>query len=161
MCGMDIRPATSGDIEALLSLYSEFHTSQVAHVPDRLREPADRDDDAIRTTLRMLLATEDAVLFVAGDGPQVVGLAEVYLKRDEENPWRVRHNYAYLQSLMVTAAYRRSGIGMRLLAAAEVWARERGAAELRLDAWEYPGGPVAFYEARGYRTLRRTLARPL
>jgi len=62
---------------------------------------------------------------------------------------------------MVAASWRRTGIGARLVDAVEVWARERGAREMRLETWEFPAGPLAFYTARGYRTLRRTLARPL
>jgi len=156
-----IRPATAADIAALLALYAEFHRFHVASVPDRLREPEARDDTSVRAALGELLRTEDAAIFVAVDGEQVIGLAEVYLKRDDENPWRVSHTYGHLQSLMVTASSRRAGIGARLVEVAEAWARERGATEMRLETWEFPAGPLAFYMARGYRTLRRTLAREL
>ena len=153
-----IRPATAADIEALLALYAEFHSFHVAGVPERLREPEQRDDADVRAALGKLPRAEDAALFVAVDGDQVIGLAEVYLRRDEENPWRVGYTYGHLQSLMVAAAWRRGGIGARLVGAAEAWARERGATEMRLETWEFPAGPLAFYTVRGYRTLRRTLA---
>src|SRR5689334_17923729 len=98
-----IRPATAADIAALLSLYTEFHSFHVAGVPDRLREPEARDDADVRAALGELLRAEDAALFVAADGDQVIGLAEVYLKRDEESSWRAGYTYGHLQSLMVTA----------------------------------------------------------
>jgi GNAT superfamily N-acetyltransferase len=161
MIDVTIRPATAADITALLALYAEFHSFHVAGMADRLREPEQRDDADVRAALDGLLRAGDAALLVAADGDQVIGLAEVYLKRDEENPWRVGYTYGHLQSLMVAAAWRRAGIGARLVTAAEAWARERGAAEMRLETWEFPAGPLAFYEARGYRTLRRTLARRL
>jgi GNAT superfamily N-acetyltransferase len=47
------------------------------------------------------------------------------------------------------------------MAAAEAWARERGATELRLDAWEFAAGPLPFYESLGYQTIKRTLVKPL
>lgn len=156
-----IRPATAADITALLALYAEFHSLHVAGVPERLREPEARDDADMRAALDGLLRAEDAALIVAADGDRVIGLAEIYLKRDEENPWRVGYTYGHLQSLMVTTLWRRTGIGARLVDAAETWARERGATEMRLETWEFPDGPLAFYTAHGYRTLRRTLARRL
>jgi len=47
------------------------------------------------------------------------------------------------------------------MAAAEDWAREHGAAEMRLQTWEFDGDPLPFYIRLGYRTLRRTLVRDL
>jgi GNAT superfamily N-acetyltransferase len=71
------------------------------------------------------------------------------------------HRYGYLQSLMVDAAFRRQGIATQLMAAAERWAQEHGAVEMRLQIWEFDGDPLPFYERRGFRTLRRTLVREL
>ena len=45
--------------------------------------------------------------------------------------------------------------------AAQDWARARGAAEMRLDIWEFPAGPLLFYQKLGYRILRRSLVREL
>jgi GNAT superfamily N-acetyltransferase len=47
------------------------------------------------------------------------------------------------------------------MAAAERWAQEHGAVEMRLQIWEFDGDPLPFYERRGFRTLRRTLVREL
>jgi len=92
---------------------------------------------------------------------QVVGFAEVYLRKDEPDPARIAYKYGHLQSLLVTEAFRQHGIGEKLLEAAENWAKGRGAAEMRLETWEFPEGPFRFYEKTGYRTLRRKLARRL
>ena len=63
---------------------------------------------------------------------------------------------------MVAASARRQGLSRRLLAAAdERRSRDRGATELQLDSWEFAAEPLPFYEARGYRTIKRTLALPL
>jgi GNAT superfamily N-acetyltransferase len=108
-----------------------------------------------------MLTASDATVLVAKRDARILGLAEVYLRRDEEHAAVVAHAYGYLQSLMVVADMRRRGIGTLLLHAAERWAAERGARELRLETWEFAGGPSPFYEARGYRTLRRTWVRAL
>jgi len=66
-----------------------------------------------------------------------------------------------MQSLMMAAGWRKRGIGKRLVMAAERWARKQGAAEVRLDTWEFPGHPVQFYEQLGYQTMKRELMRRL
>ncbi len=152
-----IRQATHDDIPALLALYREFHEFHVRGVPDRLRIPDRYDDAAYHEQLSDLLADPSACLYLAVHAGVVVGLAEVYLRHDEPHPVTVTHTYGYLQSLIVTEALRGRGIGRRLVASAQRWARERGATEMRLMTWEFAAGPQAFYEGLGYLTLRRTL----
>ncbi len=68
---------------------------------------------------------------------------------------------ATLQSLLVTEGVRGTGVGRELMDAAERWAAERGVDELKAKTWELPEGPLSFYEALGYRTLRRDLVKSL
>lgn len=156
-----IRLATEEDIHALLALYAAFHTFHVRGVPDRLREPETATGTQVRALLATLLANPAAALYIAERAGHVVGLAEVELKRDEEHPATVSYTYGYLQSLMVADGQRRSGVGARLVTAAQEWARVHGATELRLSVWEFPAGPLAFYEALGYTTLQRILVKRL
>ena len=157
MDDITIRRANDSDIPALLELYREFHEYYVRRVPDRLRALQRYDDEHVLRPLTNLLHDPDAALFVADNAGILIGLSEVYLKRDEPNPATVAHTHGHLQSVMVTEAERRQGIGRRLVEAAHRWATERGATEIRLNTWEHPEGPQAFYERVGYRTLRRTL----
>lgn len=157
MSEITIRRATDDDIPALEELYREFHAYYVRRVPNRLRMPERYDDLHVRELLIDLLGNTDAALFVADNAGILVGLSEVYLKRDDPHPATVAHTHGYLQSLMVTESMRGQGIGRRLAEAAHHWAKEHGATEMRLTTWEHPEGPQAFYEGLGYRTLRRTL----
>ena len=156
-----IRPATEDDLDALITLYREFHAFHVAGLPARLRLPEQDDTEDIRRSLGEILANADAALLVAEVEDRVIGLAEVYFRHDEPHPATVTLPYGYLQSLMVTERWRGHGVGERLLRAAEDWARGRGAVEMRLSAWEFPAGPLRFYEREGYVTIKRTMARPL
>jgi GNAT superfamily N-acetyltransferase len=45
----------------------------------------------------------------------------------------------------------------QLIYMVEGWAKERGASEIRLETWEFPDGPLSFYEQMGYQTLKRTM----
>jgi GNAT superfamily N-acetyltransferase len=78
-----------------------------------------------------------------------------------DDPAVVQRRYALLQSLAVTEAHRRHGLGLQLMAVAERWAREQGASEMEIAVWEFPEGPLPFYERLGYTTRKRTLSRRL
>ncbi len=155
-----IRRAVVDDIEALASLYVEFHNFHAAGVPDRLR-PVPGVDDELRDGIRRILADEKGALFVALQGNAVVGFAEVYMKETLPNSAVVQRRYAHLQGLAVTAVLRRQGVGVRLMAEVEAWARNQGAAELETETWEFTEGPLRFYEGLGFGTRKRVLAKRL
>jgi GNAT superfamily N-acetyltransferase len=158
---VSVRRANEADLGQVLALFHEFHEFHVRGVPDRLRIPHPYDDAAARDTLHGILHNVDAALIVAEEHRRLVGLAEVYLRHDTPHPAAIEYTYGYLQSLIVTASLRRSGLGRQLVAAAEQWSHEHGATEMRLACWEFADGPLPFYEALGYRTMKRTLVRSL
>jgi GNAT superfamily N-acetyltransferase len=161
---MSIRFAEAGDFEILCRLYVAFHEFHARDLPTRLLslgKPEDFDCMGLATNLTKLLANPDAALIVADVDNHVVGFAEIYLRQDEAGSAKVAYQYGYLQSLMVDETFRGRDIGTQLVKAAEQWAIERGAAEMRLETWEFPAGPLSFYERIGYTTLRRMLIRPL
>ena len=156
-----VRHAAGEDTDVLIGLYKEFHEFHVVGVPDRLQSPRDYRDEDLRTKLIELLEAEYSTVIVAELDGQVIGFAEVYLKKDEANPFRVSYTYAHLQSMMVSKKHRRKKVGRHLLLAVEHWAKEKDASEIRLDIWEFDAGPLEFYEKQGYRTLRRAMVRKL
>jgi GNAT superfamily N-acetyltransferase len=161
---IEVRKARDYDIEALCDLYRDFHEFHVIRVPDRLASlrdgwPAERA--ALESRLRDLIAASDATLFVAEENSDILGFAEVYVRDDKPVPARVPRRHGHLQSMFVVSSRRGAGIGKALLAECEEWARSNGGEEMRLDVWEFPGGPLGFYELSGYRTIRRSLVRDL
>lgn len=156
-----IRRATEQDMEALLALYVDLHEFHAQSLPHSLRIPDVYDHSVSRETLKGLFDQETAAIFVADVLGSVVGLVEVYLKADEEHPLVVTHRYGYVQSLVVAAAFRKHGVGKALLEEAHRWTQEHGGEELRLAVWEFPEGPLHFYEALGYSTYKRWLVKAL
>jgi ribosomal protein S18 acetylase RimI-like enzyme len=152
-----LRPATTQDIDALVSLYIEFHEFHVLGVPERLRKPDTYDETTLRNTLYELIQRDDAQIIVVDSAGKLVGLAEVYLHQEESHPLTVAHRYGYLQSLIISAPFRKSGLGKQLVVAAHQWVKEQHATEMRVEIWEFAQGPLHFYEALGYRTLKRDL----
>jgi hypothetical protein len=111
-----IRPATEQDIDGLIPLYAKFHEFHVLGVPDRLRKPDTYDEIALRNTLRELLHRDDTKIFIVDVERNLIGLAEVYIRQDEPHPLMVAHRYGYLQSLIISAPFRKSGLGKQLVA---------------------------------------------
>jgi len=164
MNAVNIRLAGMQDLEALCRLYVEFHEFHVRGVPDRLRSlghPEKYDYREMYPRLEKIIKRDDSEIFLAEVGGKPVGLAEVYVREDKPDPARIQRRYGFLQSLIVTEKSRGQGTGKKLLQASEKWAKEKGASEMRLDIWEFPYGPLEFYQRVDYRTLRRTLVREL
>ncbi len=164
MTRMMIRPAQIHDLDALCRLYVAFHEFHVRGLPNRLSSighPQTFDCTNLSQNLATLLTKPDVVIFVAEVDQHIVGLAEVYVRHDDDNAPKIPYQHGYLQSLMVDEAVRGQGIGTALVAAAEQWARDHGATEMRLETWEFPAGPLTFYQGAGYDTLRRVLVRRL
>jgi GNAT superfamily N-acetyltransferase len=88
-------------------------------------------------------------------------LAEVRVKEPEQEEGAIPVRRAYLQSLVVTEHARGAGVGSALLRAAEEWATARGAEEMELDHWVFPGDPGGFYDGAGYRLLSAMRVKPL
>jgi ribosomal protein S18 acetylase RimI-like enzyme len=98
---------------------------------------------------RMLVAEDDrtvVVVCVYGRVPRGA----------DENP-----EPGFVSDLVVMPAYRNCGIGQRLLAAAEAYARECGVAELRIGVLQRNGGALRLYQRLGFRPYRIELTKRL
>ncbi len=156
-----IRQATEDDSEALLRLYVELHELHARRLPEWLRIPEAYDERALRTSIKAMLQKDARAILVIEASGALIGLAEISLQKDGEQPLTVAHTYGYLQSLVVLVAFRKHGLGQQLLNAAECWTQERGGTELRLSVWEFAEGPLRFYETLGFQTLKRELVKAL
>lgn len=140
---IEIRHARAGDTTALALLLGE------------LGYPADATQTASR--LARVAADPQAVALVACTASGVRGLATVHahhaLNRDEAA--------VQLTLLVVASGARGTGAGRCLVAAAEDWARQRGATRLVVTTAVHRGGAHAFYERLGYELTGRRYARPL
>jgi len=104
-----VRQAQRFDLEQLCRLFVAFHAFHAQGVPDRLQSlghPATFDCTELMASLTTVLGNTAAAVFVAEVAGQLIGLAEVYLRIDEESAMRLPCRYGYLQSLMVCTSPR-------------------------------------------------------
>ncbi len=137
-----IRPAAIADVEAMVGLLKELFTIE-----------GDFEFDAAkhRRALAMMLARpEEAHVWVASQGEQVVGMCSVQclISTAEGGP------VGMVEDLVVAFAMQGRGIGRRLLQAVEDWARVNGLLRLQLlaDAANRPA--LAFYDRCGWSATR-------
>lgn len=151
-----IRRAESSDAESLALLWTETgeHLIGLNHRAFKMPEPSGLVEwftDNIAETA----GDGDSATFVAeGDG-QVVGTVYVRIIPPEASaPQQLLRELgltrAEVDALAVSAAFRRRGIGKRLMQEAERWARMKGAVAFELDTYLDSPLSVPFYESLGY-----------
>jgi len=113
--------------------------------------------EAMGERLGRIHGRDDYETYVAERDGRVVGFAGVMhgLSYVYDPP------YARLLSLVVEPGERGKGSGAALVAAAERWARERGAAQLHLTTALHRDGAHRFYERLGYERTGARYARKL
>lgn len=93
--------------------------------------------------------------FVAeATGGTLAGFAEADLRSHADGCDPARP-VGFLEGWYVAAAYRRNGIGRRLLIAAEEWARSQGCVEFASDTWIDNEPSQRCHEALGFEVVDR------
>jgi GNAT superfamily N-acetyltransferase len=126
----EIRRATLGDAEALFELVQQFATSF----------PPRREDFAV--SLRRLVADASAWIAVA----ECDGAVIAYCLGFVHFTFYANGRVAWVEEITVRSESRRKGVGARLMAAFEEWARSRDAKLVALATRR----AALFYAALGY-----------
>lgn len=115
--------------------------------------------DELTNRFENVISREDHAVFIAKNrSNNALGLIHVYERAALEKPVE-----AYIQSLVVTQAARRLGVGTMLNEAAESWAKDRGLQSIALHTQMHRAEAVSFYTKEGYaeitqsRMLRKNL----
>ena len=141
------RLATISDLEAILPLRAELWPE--TQFPEHLREI-----EAIVTGSPP--STMPLALVVAHSGGDIIGLGEVGLRSHAEGCDTTRP-CGYLEGWIVRRDHRRRGVGRALVAAAERWAADRGAAELASDTALDNRASQEAHAALGFKAIDRAV----
>jgi GNAT superfamily N-acetyltransferase len=145
----DLTVATDADVPAAVELINRAFRGRGADASwsteeryiegTRTNEEMLRDEMAAHANARLLLWRE----------PDNTLLGCVWMQPEEDNVW-------YLGSLSVAPQEQKAGLGRRLLAAAEDWARARGAREIRMTVVHVRAALLDWYARRGYALTGET-----
>ena len=155
---MTIRPAGVADEPALRDLRREAEETHARLLPDYFQiAPDQQANDAAHEKYVGTLS----VVLVAEFDRDICGYVAVRIVDTMKDPAVVPRRRAQVDTVVVSPAMRRRGVGRALMVAAETWARERAVGEVVLTVWS-PNRPAeALYRDLGYRPLARVLRRKL
>ncbi len=150
----DLVPARDDDLPAIVALMNlayrgrggstGWSTEADYIVGDRTTEALLREDLAASPKASLLIWRDPSVGALKGC---------VWLEPLGDGAW-------YLGSLAVDPERQKGGFGRALLAAAEDWARERGAERVRMSVVNVRTALIAWYVRRGYRETGETAPFP-
>jgi diamine N-acetyltransferase len=156
---VSIRVATLADYEALCNLLEQADVLHHDNLPNVFRATL----RPVRTLeyMRSVLEDANARIFLAEDDGHAVGTIHIVVRDTPAISLLVPRSVGHVEDLVVDAASRRHGIGRKLMAAAEGWARDRGATDMELTVYEFNRDATAFYQELSYGTRHRRLTKPL
>jgi ribosomal protein S18 acetylase RimI-like enzyme len=139
-----VRQATPEDVPALVALFQELDRMQSDW---RVFTPRPGFYDQVGAKYRQAMGTEDAVVIVAEDEDEIVGMAygEVRI------PSRFSDERALeLSGVVVRAGYRGRGVGRELVKEAAAFAGEKKIEWIELKTFAPNQGAMAFWEGLGF-----------
>jgi len=150
-----IRAAIGADAAGIVALWrelAEFHAERDAFLTLA-------DDAAVRFAehLEQSLPQAEVRVWVAEHGETLIGFC---LARQAARPpvFRVR-TQVFIDSIVVTAAWQRRGVGRALVAQAAAWADELGGVPLTCQAAARNELSTSFWRQRGFRPYIEALVR--
>jgi len=139
-----VRQATLDDVPALVALFQELDRMQSDW---RVFTPRPGFYDEVGAKYREAMNTENAVVLVAEDDGEVVGMAYGEIRV----PSRFSDERAMeLSGVVVRAGYRGRGVGQALVKEAARFANEIGVEWIELKTFAPNQGAMAFWEGMGF-----------
>lgn len=144
---VQIRRATARDVREILPVWGElagFH----AHL-DPAFTPSVHWPREYGAYLRTLMTRDDALAVIATDDAGIIGYA---IGRITALPSFFEHRFrGYIHDVYVREAYRRRGVGRRMVEEILDWLRDRGVTMVELTV-AANNDATAFWERLGFRT---------
>jgi len=154
-----IRLATPADLPALGRLGALLMRTHYDFDPHRFMDPGSDSAEGYAWFLGKQLKDQDAVIFVAEDGAQVVGYVYAAL---EPISWKeLRDACGFIHDILVEEPNRRAGTATALMEAAMQWLRERGAPRVILGTADKNERAQRLFAKLGFRRTMIEMTREL
>ncbi|MDH5632133.1 MAG: GNAT family N-acetyltransferase [Gammaproteobacteria bacterium] len=154
-----VRTATIDDLDGICRIADEINTLHHEHAPQDFLPANDVTRD--RDMWQQAIEAEDGVLFVALRDNAVIGFVSAILITNHHISFLVPKRICRINSVVVSATERRSGVATQLFAWVESWAKSESADQLALNVANWNAGAITFYEQNGFVDISRTMVRRL
>ena len=148
---MEIRTATTKDIDQIASLFVEQYDIQADLTP-YLMQRGTQSKQFIESTI----TDAESQIFVAEESGKIIGFVSVFEKKSPDFNFMVQHKYAHIMDIIVTKGQRGKGIATRLMGEVRQWALDRGLDYMELSVFSN-NDAVDFYIRNGYEEVRKTM----
>ena len=105
--------------------------------------------EQVEANIRRMVGEPNNLLLVAEQGDEVVGFVHAHNHEPVYAP-----PMKSIVAIAVDPEYRAHGLGRRLVEAVEAWARETGAAGVRVNSGEMMNSALHFYKSMGYEYIK-------
>jgi len=147
-----VRFATEKDIEKVNDLRKQVNDIHVLGRPDIFKAGFCQEFQDFAYTL---LNGENKDILVAEREGVICGMACVDYVCKLESPYMMARYFYHVQEIAVDEAFRRQGVARELFEFMKEDARRRGLDKIELDVWAFNESAKEFYEAMGFREMRR------
>jgi GNAT superfamily N-acetyltransferase len=143
-----VRPALSGDVDALVGLNAAAQECHVAEKPEVFKSVSPPD---VARWFRRLLRKPSARVWIAEQDSVPVAYVLALFHERRENPFSVARRWCEIDQIAVEPRGRNQGIGRMLVQTVAAEARLRGMSELSTSAWCFNEGAHRALGKLGFR----------
>ena len=129
---MDIRHATTSDVERLVILNREVQTIHVRIAPEVFCDPNEID---VSDWFKEQIHLDNTYVFVADDNTKIHAYLILKFIIQRQNPFMHPRRVAYIDHVAVSSSKRLSGIGRSLIQHAITFSANHGYRRVELDVW--------------------------
>ena len=156
---LDIREATRFDYESLCELFEEADELHRTHLSEMFQSSNGPARD--KAFILDLLADQSATIFVVESNRELLGLVQAVIKAAPSMSIFVPRRYAVVDTLVIKEAFRRQGIGQKLMDQVHQWAISKGVSDVELNVYAFNEEADALYRKLGYETISYKMRKSL
>ena len=149
---MQIRFAKKEDLEQINELRKQVNDLHVKGKPE-IFKPGFSDE--LREYIYDIFRDAQKKIIVCVSDGNICALAVLHHIIRPETPYMFERDYLDIDEFCVDEAFRRRGIGARMIDFIRDFAKSEGFERIELNMWEFNQDALAFYEAVGFSTYRR------
>lgn len=149
-----VRFAAIEDLTRVNELRKQVNDVHVNGRPDIFRSGFNQE---LQDHILVFQNAEDRGIIVAERDGVICGFACISLYLKPESPFTQERKFYAVEEFGVDEPFRRQGIGRELFAFIQEDAKARGFDKIELNMWEFNKSALAFYEALGFKTYRRSM----
>lgn len=156
---MIVRDAIENDLDAICILSNQINSEHHLHVPNMFKAPEGLERD--RGFWKDRMCSSNGAFFVAELNAQIVGFITAAIRNKIPASFLVKNKICHIGTIVVSTAVQGQGVGKKLMASAEQWAKDEGAGYTLLEVMEFNKNAHTFYDSIGYDNHSRMLIKPV